>query len=200
MGSNGKELSDSFVTEYFTKAFINDFNSGDKRAEIVLCCGKGNRGQVTKGYRLNSSSSELGRDSVPGWVENVSGNGFVMGRYVDIMGTWACTSTFGFSRSDFAFSQQGSVWEIHRDADRWCTVSEGFLVALYVNSSSENYAGYLYPGDRIYPTATDLRTYIDFVSDLEDRGCINITKDSGGEFLINGRPMGDWFSDLSYLE
>ena len=199
VGATGRELIDTFTTEYFTKALINNFNSGDGRAEIMVCGGTGNKGQVTRASRLNSTSSSIETISVPGWIETVSGNSIEFGRYIDILGTWSCSATFAFSRTDFALVQQGTEWQIHRDSERWCTVANDFLVEIYVNNSIENYAGFLYKGDRIYPTATDLNRYIRFTSDIGDNGSIDITINADGDVCINGDPVDYWFSDLQYI-
>lgn len=200
VGATGKEVVDAFTTEYFTKALINNFNSGDNRAEIVVCTGTGNRGQITKAYRLNAYSNAFVTTSISGWVESVSDNTMLFGRYADIMGTWACSATFGFSNAAFAFEQISEKWQVHRDSDRWCTVADEILVQLYIASSTENYAGFLDRGCKIYPTATDLSTFIEFTSDLGESGAITISKGTNGTFYISGRPIDDWFSDLTYID
>lgn len=200
VGASGKELMNSFTTEYFTKALINNFNSSDGRAEIIICGGTGNKGQTTRAYRLNSDSNGIDSVSVPGWIETVNGNSIEFGRYIDILGTWSCSATFAFAREGFALVQQGTEWHVHRDSDRWCTVSDEFLIELFLNNSNENYASFLYPGDKIYPTATDLSSYIRFTADTGDNGSINITVDGSGNVMINGDPVDNWFSDLQYID
>ena len=200
VGASGKELTDTFSTEYFTKALLNNFNSGDGRAELLVCCGSGNRGQITKAYRLNANSNGLNSFGVNGWVETLKGSAIELGRYMDVLGTWACSADFEFSRADFSLVQTSADWTVHRDDEnRWCTVSKTLIVELIINNGSENYAGFLSYGDRIYPTATDMSTYIKFVSDLEDIGSITVTTGSNGTLLINGESADNWFKDLEYL-
>lgn len=201
LGSNGKEIKDSFATEYFTKALVNNFNSGDHRAELLVSCGTGNRGQVTKIYRLNPGCTALMSISTNGWVETLAndGNSFELGRYIDVLGTWACSCRFGFAASDLSLVQQDTAWMIHRDSDRWCTVSDTLLVEILIPNSSENYAGFLYYGDKIFPTESDLKTYIKFEADYGDIGTITVSVGGNGDLLINGQSPDSWFSDLTYI-
>ena len=199
VGSTGTVITDSFTTEYFTKALLNNFNSGDGRAELLVSCGTGNRGQITKIYRLNANSTALQSIATNGWVETLGDNAIELGRYIDVLGTWACSCSFGFSTGDFSLRQISEAWQVHRDSNRWCTLSQSLLVEIFVNNANENYAGFLYYGDRIYPTETDLRSYIKFVSDLGDRGSITVTAGSNGTLLINGESPDHWFSDLQYI-
>ncbi len=193
-------LKDTFTAEYFTKALINNFNTGDNRVEIVVSTGTGNRGQVIRAYRLNAASTALMSTKLDGWIETVGANSIEVGRYIDLLGTWGCTADFAFAASGFTLTQQSEAWQVHRDSERWCTVSKELIVELLTNSQTENCAGFLYYGDLIYPVETDLASYITFVSDLDETGNIEITVAAGGALLINGTPVDDWFLDLTYID
>lgn len=200
VGATGDILTNTFTTELFSKALLNNYNSGDGRVELLVCCGSGTTDFGIYCYRLNSDSSALDVYYAKGWVETADENTVTIGRYLDVLGTWACTSRFSFDTDLFELCQYDSEWSVFSDEERWCTASKELLVQFYLHASTPNYAGFLYEGDRIRPLATDMSSYIRFVMDNNEEGAITVTFDPlNSTLLINGLPPAEWFSDLYFI-
>ncbi len=200
VGATGNTLSASFVTESFSSALLNNFNTGDGRVELLVCCSRGATEFSIHSYRLNANSDGFESAYTDGWIESAADNTVVVGRYQNILGTWACTASFAFSTAVFNLVQTGAEWTVYNDADRWCTVSQDMLVEFFVASGSDNVAGFIYVGERLFPTSTDMRTYIQFSLEDGRAGSITITLDAYGNILINSQNPNNWFSDLEYLD
>lgn len=201
VGKTGSVLVDSFATEHYFDGILNNFNSGDKRVELLISTGVGKREDTIRCYKLDDSSGSLSACAAEGRMISVGANSVTVSRFVDLMGTWECLSDHSFSYSEFALESIDGEWRVKNEPNRWCTVSNPMLVGFYSNGN-ENEFGYLYPGydaSRICPTATDLKTRIDFITDANVSGYLSVSF-SEGVPLFEGKPMDHWFSDLTYIK
>ena len=197
LGGNGTVLIDSFEADAFYNAAVNNFNTGDNRAEIVVSTGKGVRERTTKLYRINASSNGLNIYSLEGRIDSIIDNSILLRRYADIMGTWECVNSFVLSRDSFSLEKVNKMWTVVPESGRLCTVSQDMLIGIY-STGGDNLTAFLTPGEKLFPVATDMESVIDVCLESGENGYISITV-NGGEFLFSGRPMDEWFSDLVYL-
>ena len=199
-GSTGQVLMDSVTCDTFVNGLINNFNSGDKRVEILLSLSSGTRDDVVMAYRLNSKSNGLLKCSEPGTVDSVTGNNLKVNRLLDLLGTWHCSAVFAFDYKDFKLLRSESDWMVQPEEGRWCTVAHDFIAGVYINGNDNN-AQFIYTGTPLYPTSTDLSGRMEFTTDTGLRGYLEITVNSAGRVLtVNGYEPDYLFSDLSYIQ
>lgn len=198
VGANGKVLSESVSAGRFFSVLINNFNSSDRRAEIIISTGSGNRQRNMLCLRLDSSSNALEKLNVEGKAVAADGDTLTVSRMLDVLGTWECTAAFKFASSGFKLEQQGEFWDVVRSEERWCTVSQEMLIGYYT-SGLDNETGFIEPGYRMYPTRTDLNTIIDVTLDTGALGYLPITVGQNGELMYSGNPLTSWFSDLTFI-
>ena len=199
VGKTGKALEDSFLSDEFIGGFINNFNSGDNRVEIVVSSLVGTRDETIRAYRLNSNSTGLSVCKLEGSVHQIDGNSIRVHRYIDFMGTWECTSAFAFEDDNFKLSQVETDWIVLHPGERTCTVSKTILVGLYA-MGIDNTVITVYPPSRLYPTATDLKTRIDVTLEGGAPGFISVTPGANGRLLYGGESLEDCFSDLYFMD
>lgn len=198
LGSSEATLIDTFTTEKYIGGFLNNFNTGDRRMELVISTCIGKRDDTVRSYRLNSDSTGLLISETEGWIDSVEGNSVIVSKYVDLMGTWVCSCPHYFDHNDFGLLPLDEDWTVDYESGRWCTASKELLVGLYI-SGPDNYAGFIEKGDKLYPTATDLKERIDFMTDTNVSGYINVTFDPKEGALYDGSGMDAYFSDLTYI-
>lgn len=198
VGKNGKTLEDSYRADVVTDAFINNFNSGDHRAEIVVSTQVGSRDRTVKCLKLNSGSNGLVGCSTEGVVTDVSGEAIIIHRYIDLMGTWECSAAFAFSYSDFALEQTSPEWTVIREGDRWCTLSSSVFLGLD-STGGNNEVKWLDSGTMMYPVATDLQSYIDVKLESGASGYLPISVDGSGNILYGEKSISEIFSDLTFI-
>lgn len=199
VGKSGNVLLDTFDIDSYVKGLINNFNTGDKRVEIALSTLTGTRDHVTRCYCLNDKSTGLLKSSQKGYIETVIGNKVNIHRYLDLFGTWECTAMFSFAADKFSFEMMDADWIVVPDSNRWCTVSEPFYAGVYSNGM-ENLAMLIDVGTKLYPTATDYRTRIDFTTDTGTKCYISIEIDPHDRAVFEGGDsFSDCFSDLTYM-
>ena len=198
LGGSGSVLIDSFEADMFYNAAVNNFNTGDNRAEIVVSTGKGVRERTTKLYRINSVSNGFNIYSTEGRIDSINDNSLILRRYADIMGTWECVNSFVLSRDSFSLEKVNRMWTVVPESGRLCTVSNDILIGIY-STGSDNLTAFLTPGEKLYPIATDMESIIDVCLETGENGYITVTVNGNGEFLYSGQPMDNWFSDLDYL-
>lgn len=198
VGKNGAVIRDEFTIKRFLKAYLNDFNKGDGRAELLVSVAAGTCDHFVRCYRLNADSSAFVRYAADGWLETASAGSVVIGRYYDLMGTWKCTAEHVLSRSGFVLEKTSEMWEVVREDGRWCTVADELIVGIYT-SGGNNESVYLDRGDVLYPVSTDLEGIINVRLESGADGYIVVTFGQDGKPLMNGVPMDELFSDLTYI-
>ncbi len=201
VGSSGSVLVDSFTTDTYLNGYLNNFNSGDKRVELIVSSRIGKRNDTIKSYRLNQASSGLLSCINEGRIESIQGNTITVARYVDLMGTWECTSVHTFDYSSFELTSIDGEWYVKSEPNRWCTVARELFVTYY-STGADNEFGYLYPapgGDIIRPTSTDLSSRIDFVTDTNASGYITVSFDQNCVPYFDGELLSSYFTDLNYI-
>ena len=202
LGNSGTVLVDSFYMERYYDGVINNFNTGDNRVEIVISTGAGARDEQIRCYRLDKASEALLIYTFGGRMESVGTDSISVAMYADLMGTWICTNELAFSYDEFALSPLNTEWFVRNEPNRWCTVSAPLFVGFY-SSGNDNEFGYLQDGlgaDRIYPVSTDLVSRIDFLTDSNVRGFIDVTFDENHTAFYDHMTMDNWFSDLSFIK
>ena len=199
LGSSGATLIDNFFADKYMLGLLNNFNSGDERVELMLSTCTGKRQDVIRSYRLNPDSTGLLGIRTDGWIDSVHGNTVTVAKYADLMGTWECTCPHVFGHDSFELKPMDEDWQVKYESGRWCTVSGEMLVGLYI-SGNENYVGFLERGDRIYPTATDLVSRIDFMTDTNSAGYLSVTFTGELAAGYDGKSMNEWFSDLTFIK
>ncbi len=197
-GSGLKTYADHVTADRFLAAVISDFNKGDGRAELVVSTLTGNRGHRLRCLRLNAASDGFDGHTAPGWIESVTDEGIVLGRMLDVMGTWDCIAAFAFDENSFELVMTDELWTVKRTTDRWCTVSVDLLVGLYT-TGLDNETTFLDPGYRVYPTSTDMERVINLTLDTGAHGYVTITIGADGRPLLSGMDMTEWFSDLTFV-
>ncbi len=199
-GKTGKVLMDSVTCDRFVKGLINNFNTGDRRVEVMLSVSSGTRDDVTHAYRLNSGSTGLLKCSCPGLVESVNGSSLQIARMLDLLGTWNCTASYAVSYDKFELVRSGSDWIVTQEEDRWCTSSTDFIAAVYL-SGTDNSANWFGAGEKLRPVSTDLESRMDFVTDTGTRGYFDIDVDENGRVTkVNGYAPTALFGDLNYID
>lgn len=199
VGGSGETLIDTFDTERLMVGLVNNFNTGDNRAELMLSTLTGNRDALIKSYRLNGESSGLLLCETEGWIDSVNGNSVIVSKYVDLMGTWECFCEHSFAFDSFELLPVWTDWMVKPEEGRMCTLAEEIMVGLYVGGP-DNYVGFMEAGDKLYPTATDLSERIDFVTDTNVSGYLSVTFGSDGRPLLDGEPMDSLFTDLTFIQ
>lgn len=199
LGSSGVTLMDSFVMDKYINGVINNFNTGDNRAELMLSIAIGTRDDEIRSYRINREGTGLLISLTEGWIDSVVGNNVSVAKYVDLMGTWECSCLHAFDVNEFELKPVYTEWKVKNEPDRWCTLSEPLLVGFNI-SGPENYVGFLESGDRLRPVSTDLTGRIDFITDTDVSGYVNVTFGGHSEAYIDGSSMDHWFSDLSFID
>ena len=198
-GSGNMTYSERVTADSFLSAVVSDFNKEDGRAELVVSTLNGRRGHKLLALRLNKSSDGLDSCSADGWIESIDEGSIVIGRKIDIMGTWDCAAAFELSKNSFEFVMTDELWTVKRPEERWCTVSQDMLVGLYT-TGPDNETTFLEPGYRMYPTSTDLSGIINVTLDTGAHGYLSVTFGQNGRPMYSGLDLTEWFSDLTFDE
>ena len=191
-------LSDEVTVDRFLKGLLNDFNPDDGRTELLISVCRGTREFEMISYRLDDNSSALSRSVFPGWIETAHGNIIEVGRYYDIMGTWACTAEHTFSNKGSKLEQVSDLWLVKPEEGRWCTVANDLIVGLYT-SGPNNESAYLTRGDILFPVSTDLSSIINIELESGAQGYMVVSFDSDGRPSLGGSSIDELFTDLTYI-
>ncbi len=201
VGATETMLEAAFTAESFSKALLHNFNSGDGRVELLVCCGVGEYDHRIHAFRLNGDSDGLIESAIDGWIEGLdSGGALLVGRHLDLLGTWPSVGRFGFAADEFRLVQTDDVWTVYNTDGRVCIVSNVMLAEFISDEGTDNIAGFLNVGDCLYPTSTDMSTYIEFAMTDGRIGRLTIMPDGNGGILLNGSHPNDWFSNLVYYD
>lgn len=164
---------------------LYDLN-GDGMMEVYLSGEAENGKTMTYCFIFDGSAVQLG-EPIDGVVSEFNGNRLFVLANLNILGTHSANVAYFYSPDDSKLLPMSGFEYIFDDGE---VITTALAMALKDGTN-------LPPNTRIHLKSTDGESYVNITTDEGVSGTLSITKDTVGEWTVNGQPASACFKNLT---
>lgn len=170
MGDTGRVLFVDIYADAFCGALLHDFDMSDNSVELLVCYCINEDDYFITANALTPADNSVSviNSSMNGWIEHFSDGVIMVGSSLNLLGGWGATREFTVihnNASELEFKPVSEEWLIYADGLPGIVTTREIAAQAYtVGLDSTSIT--LPIGSVLYPSATDMETYMEFV--LED--------------------------------